>query len=221
MMRPKKKPALNEESRFSKAPAGYSLTTPPGKWPWERPPEITTPGEAVDTVINNIEQPEAMEEHLQLLAAGVSIEEIVGTISRVGFMEGKWSVDVAEIIKAPLAIYFMGLATEYDIPAKVFTTPTGFPRRNYGMKQQQLLNIMRDRNPELASMVMTQSRQSYQAAHQMDMQRQDRERMMQEDSFLGVEAAPIEGEVVESPEEEMMEQAVEQEMPEQEGEIEE
>lgn len=203
MMQPKKTRTVNSENRFSKAPPGYSLTGTPGKWPWERPPEINTPAEAVDSVIENIEQEEARVEYLQLMAAGVSIEELVGTISRVGFMEGKWSADVAEIIKAPLAIYLMGMATEHDIPALVFTTPDGFPRKNYGMKDTQILNIMKDRNPEFAQFI----NKNAQLGHRIEAQATKKMREVEQGSFMGVELdpqmqeempeAPVEGDVEE------------------------
>lgn len=190
------KPTITPESRFSKAPPGYSLTGTPGKWPWERPPEFNTPSEAVDGLIDNLEKPEIQEQYVQLMAAGVSIEELVSTMTRVGFMEGKFTVDVAEIIKAPLAMYLMGLATEAEIPAKVFTTQDGLPRENYGMKDAQILNIMRDRNPDFAKFVERDLPQ------RLGQEKQRREQIQQE-SFIGVEPSPemIEGEFTEVPEE--------------------
>ncbi len=190
------KPTITPESRFSKAPPGYSLAGTPGKWPWERPPEFNTPSEAVDGLIDNLEKPDIQEQYVQLMAAGVSIEELVSTMTRVGFMEGKFTVDVAEIIKAPLAMYLMGLATEAEIPAKVFTTKDGLPRENYGMKDAQILNIMRDRNPDFAKFVERDLPQ------RLGQEKQRREQIQQE-SFIGVEPNPamIEGEFTEVPEE--------------------
>ena len=190
------KPTITPESRFSKAPPGYSLAGTPGKWPWERPPEFNTPSEAVDGLIDNLEKPDIQEQYVQLMAAGVSIEELVNTMTRVGFMEGKFTVDVAEIIKAPLAMYLMGLATEAEIPAKVFTTQDGLPRENYGMKDAQILNIMRDRNPDFAKFVERDLPQ------RLGQEKQRREQIQQE-SFIGVEPSPemIEGEFTEVPEE--------------------
>jgi len=155
MQRPmRRKQTLTPESRFNKAPPGFSLTGSPKKWPWEGPPEHTSPGEAVDAIIDNLEKPEVEEQYVQLLAAGVSVEELVSTMTKVGFTEGRFTVDVAELIKAPLAFYLMGLAAEYQIPAKVFNTKDGLPRTNYGMEDAQLLNIMKDRNPEFAAYMM-------------------------------------------------------------------
>lgn len=198
-----RKPTITPESRFSKAPPGYSLTGTRGKWPWERPPEHTTPGEAVDAIIDNLEKPEVQEQYIQLLAAGVSVEELVTTMTKVGFTEGKFTVDVAEIIKAPLAFYLMGLASEYDIPANMFATRDGMPRTNYGMKDAQILNIMKDRNPEFASYVMQRP--------ELDEQKQMEMAALRQQSFLADMPAPQQ--------EEMPEQEdIEDEMPEQEEE---
>ena len=151
-----RKPTITRETHFSKAPPGYSLAESPGKWAWEKPPKYNTPPEAVDAIIDNLEKPEIQEQQLTLLAAGVSIEELVGTTVRFGFMEGMFTVDVAELIKPPLAFYYMGLAAEANIPVKVFNTETGAPRTNYGMKDSQILNIMRSRNPDLHNFVIQQ-----------------------------------------------------------------
>ena len=52
------KPTLNPQNRsargmdnFNKAPPGWSLTEPKGKWAWEKPPVHANPASAVDSVI--------------------------------------------------------------------------------------------------------------------------------------------------------------------------
>lgn len=147
-----------KDIHFSKAPPGYSLTGAKGQWAWERPPEHSTPAAAVDGILNNWEKPEIQENLVQLLFAGVSIEELVMTTVKLGFMEGKFSVDVAEIIKTPLTFYLMGLATDAGIhDARIFNTADGMPRTDYGMKDSQILNIMRKRNPEKFNFVLNKA----------------------------------------------------------------
>jgi hypothetical protein len=183
-------PRGNKESRFSVAPPGHSMTQPMGKWKWEQPPEYTAAPEAVDAIISNLEKPQIQEMHVKLLAAGVSIEELVNTTVKLGFMEGKFTVDVAEVIKAPLAFYLMGLASDAGIDAKVFNTRTGLPRTNYGMKDSQILNIMRDRNPEFEEFLMR-------TKPELDAQQRQRTLEMEQGSFLGVNEDSIEGEAQE------------------------
>lgn len=178
-------PQVDKNSSFNQAPPGHSLADTPGKWAWERPPEFSGPNEAMDALIDSIERPEVQESYVQLLAAGVSIEEIVNVVAKMGFIEGKFTVDVAEIIKPNLAIYLMGLAVEAGIDSvtKVFATPDGMPRTNYGMDDVQLLQIMKDRNPEMHRQIVTEMprREQEQAVRQMQ---------LQQESFLGMDEPP-------------------------------
>jgi len=198
---------LKPEKRFSQAPPGYSLTSEPGKWAWEQPPEFTTPSETVDALIGSLQDPEAEEQMVQLMAAGISIEELVNVMTKVGFMEGKFSADVAEIIKVPLSFYFMGLAVEAGIDnvTKVFNTKDGLPRTNYGLDDATLLTIMQDRNPRLAQelMVNTPKRIKGERAQQA---------RMAEESFLAVPEPTMQGRMLEA------ETALAQEPMEEEGE---
>lgn len=179
-----------KDIHFSKAPPGYSLTGTKGQWAWERPPEHSAPSAAVDSILNNWEKPEIQENLAQLLFAGVSIEELVMTTVKLGFTEGKFSADVAEIIKTPLTFYLMGLATDAGIhDARVFNTIDGMHRENYGMKDSQILNIMRKRNPDKYNFVLNK-------APKMVKEEQMRRAAVKEEranSFLG-EPPMVEGE---------------------------
>lgn len=135
--------------RFNRAPPGYSLTQQRKKWPWENPPRFSRPDEAVDFIIDNLEKEDVEQHYVEIMFAGISIEEIVNGMVSVGFANGLFSPDVAEIIKAPLAFYLMGVANKYDVPAKVFKTRDGMPPRVKQNKDSTLLNIMRVRNPEV------------------------------------------------------------------------
>jgi hypothetical protein len=91
--------------------------------------------------------------YIKMMLAGVSVEEIVRSVTMVGFAQGYFSPDVAEIIKNPLSIYFMGLAAEKSIPVRVFAeTDDGSPIIDEGMDDESLLNVMRKRNPQVYAM---------------------------------------------------------------------
>tara|TARA_R100000234_G_C4918550_1_gene143104 strand:- start:123 stop:683 length:561 start_codon:yes stop_codon:yes gene_type:complete len=138
------------DQRFNRGPAGWSLTEPVGKWKWENPPKFVVPGEAVDDIISRIEGSEgATEQFKKLLFAGISIEEIVNTVAIGGFMEGQFTPDVAEIIKAPLAIYFLGMAAENNIPARMFNTADGNHSEDMGMSDEDMEDMMKENNPSL------------------------------------------------------------------------
>ena len=146
------------DQRFNRGPAGWSLTEPLGKWAWEKPPKHAAPGDAVDSIIGKIEGSEATyEQFTKLMFAGISIEEIVDTVAIGGFMQGEFSPDVAELIKPPLAIYFLGMAAENDIPVRVFNTADGQATENIGMTDVDLENMMRDNNPSLYDFLAQQA----------------------------------------------------------------
>jgi len=186
------KPLVNKESRFSKAPPGYSLTQAPGKWPWEKPAEFADPDSAVDALIRSIQRPEVEETIVKMFAAGIAIEEFVQTMTKLGFMEGKFSVDVAEIIQIPLTIYLMGLATESGMhDTRVFNTKDGKPPRKEMLDDLTLLGIMKDRNPRMAEMVTG-------GMQKQVMQEMEAEQQLMGQSFLG-SAVPQEGAAIEMP----------------------
>jgi|TARA_Y100000310_G_scaffold314561_1_gene364061 hypothetical protein len=103
---------------------GSSLTAPIGSRTWDSPPQIADPNQAVDEIIAKIENNEkAKDEMLNLLAAGTPIEAMVNTISFMGFVEGKWSPDTAELVKGPVGAYLVGLAEENNIEATIHNVP--------------------------------------------------------------------------------------------------
>ena len=62
-------------------------------------------------------------------------------------MNGEFSPDVAEIIKAPLAIYFLGMAAENNIPVRPFNTAEGDAQVDKGMSNIDLEEMMQENNP--------------------------------------------------------------------------
>lgn len=142
---------ITESDPFAKAVPGYSLTGSPGKWPWERPPQFTNPDDAIEYILDQVEEPRATERYTKLMIAGVSIEEIVTSIAIAGFQEGFYNPDVAELIKMPLAIYFMNMAEENEIMVNVFATADGGPDgfNDETFDEATILEIMSRRNPKV------------------------------------------------------------------------
>lgn len=145
---------------FRGAPPGWTMTQPKGQWNWDSPPKFVKPDEAIDYIIDRIEQPEAEMTYIKMMLAGVSIEEMINSITMVGFAQGFFTPDVAEIIKSPLAIYFMGVAAEKGIPVRVYAgTDDGSPQVDEGMADEDLLTIMQKRNPQVYSMYVERQMQ--------------------------------------------------------------
>lgn len=180
MMQKKPAPPVNPD-RMQKPVPGWSLTQPKGKWPWEQPPRFVNPEEAVDYVIEKLEEEATQQRFVKLMFAGISIEEITEAVARGGFMEGYYTPDVAEIIKAPVGIYLMGVAEDNDIPVNVFAKSlTEIQREREGdIDDLTLLDIMKKRNPEFANYVMGYENPEFKSAQEK------KEKMSQ--GMLGVE----------------------------------
>lgn len=152
----------------------------------------------MDALLDSIQDPDVEESLIQLMASGVSIEEITNTMTKLGFVEGKFTADVAEILKPNLGVYLMGLAVEagVDNVTKVVSTMDGIPRTNYGMDDMQLLKIMKDRNPDLHRQIVDEMPRREQAQAM-------RQQQLQQESFLGMPEPPMgsQASMVEAPEE--------------------
>tara|TARA_R110001599_G_scaffold72139_2_gene200529 strand:- start:1083 stop:1640 length:558 start_codon:yes stop_codon:yes gene_type:complete len=144
-------------NRFNKAPPGWSLTEPKGKWAWDKPPKHSNPAKAVDAVIDRLEDPSVRTQITKLMVAGISIQEIVNTTVIGGFSQGQFTPDVGEIIKGPLAAYLIGMAAEEEIPVKVYNTGDGLYRVDEGMSDDDLMDIMKDRNPDLFKFIQSKA----------------------------------------------------------------
>lgn len=184
-MQRKPAPPVNPD-RMQKPIPGWSLTQPKGKWPWEQPPKFVDPDQAIDFVLEKLEEPATEQRFVKLMFAGISIEEITHAVARGGFMQGYYTPDVAEIIKAPIGIYLMGVAEDNDIPVNVFAKNLKEIERekNGDIDDLTLLDIMKKRNPEFAEFVMNREDPEFKMA-------QEKQAKMSQ-GFLGVEAEDME-----------------------------
>ena len=164
---------------LDRMPPGHSLTGPVGKWAGDQPPRFADPEEAIDFVIDKLEEPAVEKDMLKLMLAGISIEEMVDTIAIGGFATGHYTPDVAELIKAPIGMYLAGLAVENDIPPKLFNSETGMPREAENVTDEQAIKIMKGRNPERVEAL----RKGLDEEETIAMQQQD----MANNSFLAPE----------------------------------
>ena len=95
---------------FERPIPGQSLTTEPKNAPYERPPEIVDPVEALNVHIENLLKPGAMEDALYFLEYGVDLVTLVQGILRRAVMEGIHSIDVSLIIAPVIHEYIKGFA---------------------------------------------------------------------------------------------------------------
>lgn len=100
---------------FERAIPGQSLTVEPRNAPYERPPEIADPEEAIYVHLNNLSNPDAIEDMMFFLELGVDVKTLTEGILRSAVMEGIHSVDVSLIIAPTIHEYIKSTADALDI----------------------------------------------------------------------------------------------------------
>ena len=88
----------NTSNPFDAPVPGQSLTDTPGNSPWEHPPQYTDLNTAAEYVWDILHEENKLEQVLLILKSGVSIEAITRGILFTGFVDGKWSVDLAMLL---------------------------------------------------------------------------------------------------------------------------
>ena len=94
---------------------GQSLTTEPKGLPFERPPEVTDPIEALDIHLDKLSDPDSMEDALFFLEMGLDLVSLVEGILRSAVMEGIHNIDVSLIIGPVIHEHIKAAATRADI----------------------------------------------------------------------------------------------------------
>jgi len=74
---------------------GQSLTGTPGGHPYERPPEITDPEEAIQMHLTRLSQEDKLSDLLDILETGVDVKTLTTGILRSAVATGIHSIDVA------------------------------------------------------------------------------------------------------------------------------
>ena len=100
---------------FERPVPGQSLTTEPKSQPYERPPEVTDPMEALDLHLESLMEEGAMEDALHFLEFGLDLVTLVEGILRSAVMEGVHSIDTSLIIAPILHEFIKGYADEAGI----------------------------------------------------------------------------------------------------------
>ena len=109
---------MNKE--FNAPIPGQSLTKTPGNYPWERPPEITNVDEAVKRHIDNISEPEAIDNILFVLKAGLPVNILTETLLTTAVSKGIHSIDISLLVGPILFREIKSFAEESGIEYKEF-----------------------------------------------------------------------------------------------------
>ena len=104
---------------FDAPVAGQSLTNEPGNAPWEHPPKMAKAEEAMGYVWEKLSEEKNFKRTITLLKFGMPIEALAKVISFSGFLEGKWSVDVAKMLEPTIGQMVATLGATTKVPMKI------------------------------------------------------------------------------------------------------
>jgi len=91
---------------------GESLTNTPGAAAWEHPPVHAKVEDALELINDRIMDRENGMRVLTLLDIGIPLEALVKVITFSGFLEGKWTVDVAKMLDPLVAMLLTKIAKD-------------------------------------------------------------------------------------------------------------
>jgi len=95
---------------------GQSLTREPKNAPYESPPEIVDPEEALMVHLDRLADADRMESILMLLENDAPVTIVADNILRGAVAAGIHGVDVSLIIKKPIEEWIAGTAKEVGVP---------------------------------------------------------------------------------------------------------
>ena len=107
-----------EESEYNDFDApvpGESLTDTPGNAAWEHPPTYAKPEDAIEYINDKMLEEKNAKRALMLMSIGIPIEALVKVITFSGYLEGKWTVDVAKILEPLVAMLLAKMAKDAQI----------------------------------------------------------------------------------------------------------
>lgn len=118
--------------KFEAPIPGSNLLADTRKYPWHRPPDITTYDEAVDYMIERMTQEENAEMLYSMLEIKAPVVAIVSGLLMQAIAKGKFQIDLAILVAGPVARYIQILADDegynYEMglenPNRIRMTPT-------------------------------------------------------------------------------------------------
>ena len=126
-----------DQNPFDAAIPGQSLTNEPGNAAWEHPAQFADVDSAMEFVMKKMTNQNMNEQILLMLNNKIPVEAITRLIVFGGFVEGKWTVDVATLI-TPLV---MQLIAAIGMRAKVKEMNISMTDRSNGQFMKDMANL--------------------------------------------------------------------------------
>lgn len=139
---------------FEKPIPGESLTDEPGSRPYERPPQITKPAEAIEYHLDRLSDPKRMEAGLELLESKYfTLVELVEGTTRNAVASGIHSIDMSLLI-APVIHEFIkqtanAVGIDYDEGVQDLEAEEKAKRTKAASMAKKKLKSMEIKTPEI------------------------------------------------------------------------
>lgn len=104
------------ENIFDAPVPGQSLTDTPGNARWEHPPEYTDVEEASEYVWERLHKKEILEQVVTFLENNIPVEAVARMVLFGGFMEGKWTPDVAVLLSEIVFKQIVAIGVKAEVP---------------------------------------------------------------------------------------------------------
>ena len=140
---------VNPEA-FQRPIPGQSLTAAPKSRPYERPPEISDPEEALRYHLTRLNNVDALETVVAVLQKGIDVKTLTTGILRAGQAEGIHSIDVSLGIASAIHEYITTVADEVGIDYETgFEADAGEENDKEMALVETMLDDMDDSEPEM------------------------------------------------------------------------
>ena len=104
------------ENPFDSPIPGQSLTDEPGNAKWEHPPQYTDVGEASEFVWEKMHDEKILDQIVSFLDNDIPVEAVARMVLFGGFMEGKWTPDVAILLSEIAFKQVMAMGIKAEVP---------------------------------------------------------------------------------------------------------
>jgi hypothetical protein len=95
--------------------AGQSLTAELGSRPWQSPPKLKTPEEAIEYYLPKLTNPDRLPTLLNMIEYGLPIAIIADSMQTISVMEGLHTIDVGILVIPALIETMIFLAEKNDV----------------------------------------------------------------------------------------------------------
>ena len=136
----------------NQAVPGESLTVEAGAYPYENPPLIDNVTEAWGYILKIYNQGNNRDTLLKMVSAGLPLEYISGIVTTSAFINGIYTVDVAEILKPAFLLQLLADARDKNIfKPKIFNNA-----EIIDFEASQYIDVLEELRPEEYNMLSSE-----------------------------------------------------------------